>query len=139
MDASFTLFDHTADIGLRIIAESRPALLPPASQALYAVIGDLKTSGTPQTRGIDMTDGDPAELLRDYLNELLLVFEREQRIVTRVVCETFEYDHLTAAITTELVDPEHSTYHREVKAITYHELAIVEAGGGFEATVIVDI
>ena len=37
------------------------------------------------------------------------------------------------------LDVQRCAYYREVKAVTYHELAIREIEGGFEAIYIVDI
>ena len=140
MQPSFEIFDHTADAGIRIVAPTLPELLKPAGDGLYAVIGTVVPSAEPPQRvSLDLTGSDPSLLLRDYLHELLILFERDDRIVTAVEQATFESERLTAGVQATLADRAHSAYHREVKAITYHELEIRSVPGGYEATVIVDI
>jgi len=78
VEASYELFDHTADMGLRVCAPSYEALLDPAAQALYAAIGSLVPGEVAETRRIELHDEDPAYLLRDFLTELLHIFEREK-------------------------------------------------------------
>ena len=139
MDPSFELFDHTADVGIRVWADTLPGLLAPAGEGLYAIIGELVVEGEARARAFDLTGGDTPTLLRDYLAELLLLFEQEHLVVTSVNVSAFEENHLTAAAGLGMVDPQRSVYDHEVKAITYHELDIRAIPGGFSATIIVDI
>ena len=137
--ASFEIFDHTADAGIHARAPSRSGLLEPAGQALYAIIGELVPCGDTGELAFDLTGGDAPVLLRDYLGELLILFERDQRIVTSVHVVTFEDDCLRATARTRRLDAAKSILDREVKAITYHELEIRAIDDGYEATLIVDI
>ena len=139
MEASFEIFDHTADAGIRVFAPTMPGLLAPAGQGLYAVIGELVASGETQPVSFDLQDLDAPVLLHDYLTELLVLFECDRRMVGSVSVSTFTERRLTATAFISLVDRGRSVYHHEVKAITYHELGIRTIPGGYEATVIVDI
>ena len=139
MQPSYEIFDHTADAGIRVFAPTLAKLLAPAGNGLYAVIGELVATDQAELVTLDLAGTEPAVLLRDYLNELLIFFERDARVVTGVDRVSFDGDRLTATIQTAMVDGERSAYHREVKAITYHELGIRSVPGGYEATIIVDI
>ena len=143
MEPSFELFDHTADIGIRVRAATLPELAIVAGDGLYVVIGELVpargTAGEPREFQIELHHADNAVVLRDYLDELLVLFDRDHRVVTVANVSTFEEGRLVAMLETALVDRERSVYHHEVKAITYHELAIREISGGLEAALIVDI
>ena len=139
VQASYEHFDHTADMGIRVRAADLPQLLAPAAKGLYAAIGSLEPGVESERVSIELTGAEPAVLLRDYLNELLILFERDGRIVTTIDEADFTNDRLAVTARTALIDEERSALHREVKAITYHELAIREVAGGFEATLIVDI
>lgn len=138
MEAGFEFFDHTADVGIRVFAPDMNGLIEPAARGLYMVIGELAPAGSPQPFSLDLSGDDPAILLRDCLTELLVVFERDQCLV-----EPTDGDFTTGRLSVRgrrfRVDEKKSVYYREVKAITYHELAIREIAGGFEATIIVDI
>ena len=139
MRAGYELFDHTADMGIRVCATSYTGLLAPAAAGLYAAIGDLAAGGEAKQAALDLTGRNRSMLLRDYLAELLMWFERDRRIVTSCHVENFQETRLSLTAQIELVDPQQSEYHREVKAITYHALDIRPVDGGYEATVIVDI
>ncbi len=130
-------------MGIRARAATLPELATVMGDGLYAVIGELvrarESAGEPCESKLELHHADSAVLLRDYLDELLVLFDRDYRIVTVANVSTFSEGRLVAMLETALVDHERSDYHHEVKAITYHELAIREVPGGFEATVIVDI
>jgi SHS2 domain-containing protein len=139
MDPRFELFDHTADLGIRVVADTPAGLIAPATEALYAVIGELAASGPAETMKLELHGEDTAILLRDYLAELLRLFETAQRMITGPRVEAFGPGLLRVTGLALRVDPERCIYYREVKAVTYHELALREIEGGCEAVVIVDI
>jgi len=139
MESSFELFDHTADMGLRIRAATMPGLLQPAADALYAAIGTLVPGAGEAPRRIELSGGEPAELLRDFVTELLVLFEYESLICTAVTSPVLKTSLLAAQCVLAPVDPERTDFSREVKAVTYHELAIRQVDGGYEATMIIDI
>lgn len=137
----YELFDHTADLGIRLHAPSLEALIPLAAEALYAVIGELVPErGAASAPVLLQFSGDsPDTLLRDYLARLLLDFETRHAMFCDVSGREFNNQVLCAEGRFCPIDSTRSIYHREVKAITYHELAMRKTAGGYEATVIVDI
>lgn len=139
MDGSYELFDHTADMGVRVRAETREDLVVASVDGFYATIGELVAGGEESAFGFQRRGDDDATLLRDFLNELLILFERDKRRTVRIDGVRFSRRELVVAATVAALDPDRSEYHREVKAITYHELAIRTVEGGYEATFIVDI
>ncbi len=139
MEPSYELFDHTADMGVRVWAETLSGLIKPAAEGLYATIGELAAGVDATHLHFDQSGEDRAVLLRDFLSHLLLLFERDHRRLTDLDDVVFSDCRLMVDAATGLVDAERSVFHREVKAVTYHELEIREIAGGFEATFIVDI
>lgn len=126
-------------MGIRVRAATMPELLMPAAEGLYAAIGEIVASGVESAMHFEFQGDDPSILLRDFLTELLILFERDQRRLVAVVDAAFTESRLTVTAKTASVDLERSAFHREVKAITYHELRIRTIAGGCEATLIVDI
>lgn len=140
VEGSFELFDHTADMGIRVRAETRARLIAPAVAGLYAAIGELEAgSGASKSFRFDEKGADEAILLRDFLTELLVLFERDQRILTAIQSTQFSDGQLSVLGESGPLDGERSALFREVKAITYHDLSIRDVPGGYEATMIVDI
>ena len=139
MDPHFEIFDTTADAGVRAYAPSRAALLAPAGAGLYALIGELRPADEAEPLALELDGPDAPTLLHDYLTELLVLFERDRRMVTGVLDANLDDRRLRVSVITAAVDFDRSDCHREVKAVTYHELDIRPVAGGFEASYIVDL
>lgn len=139
MNPRYELFDHTADIGLRVVAPTVVGLVAPAAAGLYAVIGDLVPVGEPQPVAYDLAGDGRAVLLRDWLAELLLLFDRDHRVVRGPVVEEFSEERLAVQAESLTLDPDRTRCEREVKAVTYHGLKLRRTPDGWTATVIVDI
>jgi SHS2 domain-containing protein len=144
--AHFELFDHTADMGIRVRAPTLAELIAPATEGLYAVIGEVvgaddatRSAGADAARTFELVGDDPALLLRDYLAEVLYVFDVEHRRLIEVQAREFTAQRLVVTAECRPIDETRSVLAREVKAVTYHELAIRPVAGGYEATLIVDI
>jgi len=139
VDPSYELFDHTADIGIRVFAATLTELLLPATDGLYAAVGELVPAGTTENVSVDLTGDDEAVLLRDYLTEVLMWMECGGRMVVALNVEQFSAQRLAVTAETQPIDQERSSLDREVKAITYHGLAIELVPNGYRASIIVDI
>ncbi len=137
--ARYEFFDHTADLGVRVVAPSLSELVPAATAALYAAIGKPVGTGEPVEQTWEFADAEPALLLRDYLTELLHLFDARRMIVTELVAIRFGVDELTVRVQARQLDQKASVLEREVKAVTYHELEIREGAEGYEATFVLDI
>jgi SHS2 domain-containing protein len=139
MEAHYELFDHTADLGVRVRAASFEEMVAHAAEAFYATIGELTPSGIGEERQLKFQADDRATLLRDFLTELLHIFETKHQMVSNIVVIEFTERKLDLVAEARIIDNEKSQLLREVKAVTYHELALKQAPTGWELTFIVDI
>jgi len=139
VEQGFELFDHTADVGVRVYAPSLAGLVVPATQGLYGVIGELAKSANGEPMVVEIAGRDPALLLRDYLTELLVLFESRHRCIADIEVLRFDESGLSVRGSSVGIDLDQSVFFREVKAITYHDLEIKRIRGGFEAAFILDI
>ena len=141
------VFDHTADLGLRVEAPSREALFEEAGRAFTALIVEEPDTAVWELERLDvaLTAADPADLLFDWLHALLVAFEVRHLLLVRFAVELFELDegegnlHLRGSAWGEPVDPARHRLVREVKAITYHGLWLRPDGAGWAAEAIVDV
>ncbi len=139
MTAMYEMFEHTADLGLRVRAASLDALLADAAQALFAAI----LEGPPSVKAVERIEvrlaaEEPAYLLFDWLNELLYHFETKRLVFGRFEVQT-SGEGFAGSAWGEPLDPARHALAHEVKAITYHGLRVEQADGGWLAEVIVDI
>ena len=133
------IFDHTADLGLRVRAGGFEALCEEAAAGLTEVIaGDVSTIRPAVAEILSVAGTEPVWLLFDLLGELLAAFDLRRMLfaecrVSRTV------DGLRAVCRGEPFDPVRHQLAHEVKAITQHELDVHQTAAGWEATLIVDI
>lgn len=139
MSPMYELFEHTADLGLRVRAADLDTLFAEAAQALFAAIVEDPGSVQPlQQIDVELADEDRAYLLFDWLRELLYRFDSEHLLCSRFAVQV-RADGLTGKAWGEPFDPDRHALAHEVKAITYHGLRVEPDAGGWLAEVIVDI
>jgi len=134
---SFEELDHTADVKIRIKAESYEELFSIASSALFSNLysGDCRIE---RVRSLQVSGDTIEDLLWEFLSELLFISEVE----SFVVCETevvFIEGGLSATIRGETFDPERHGGGREVKGISYSDLFIRKIDRMICAEIIFDI
>lgn len=135
----FELFEHTADLGLRVRAGTLEKLLSEAARGLLAMLVANPESVRPvQSRMVTLSAAEPSYLLFDWLNELLYVFEAEKLLLTDFNLE-LQGLQLTAVCRGEPMDQTRHQMDHEVKAITYHGLRVEQQDGKWYAELIVDI
>lgn len=135
----YELFDHTADLGLRVVAPDLNSLFQDGALALTsAMINDVSTIRPQSAVSIELVGSDLVFLLFDWLNQFLNRFEMEGLLFSRFEVNVHR-GGLTASAWGEPLDRSRHALSREVKAITYHELKVEKTSDGWLAEVIVDI
>jgi SHS2 domain-containing protein len=138
----FEVFEHTADLGIRIRANSVNELFVDAGRGLIAQLANLSTIKPVQVRQVRLQSDSLEYLLFDWLSELLFAFEESRLLLAEfevVVTEVAGEFCLTATCRGEIADSTRHELDHEVKAITYHGLFVQQTEDGWEAEVIVDI
>jgi len=135
----YELFDHTADLGLRVRATDLNTLFAEAAACLFsAVLEDIGSVRPAQSVAVELAGTDREFILFDWLRDLLLRFDADHMVFGQFAVHVHD-DGLTATAWGEPLEPERHLLAHEVKAITYHELKVVRDGGEWLAEVIVDI
>ena len=135
----FEFFEHTADLGIRVRAESRLALFTEAARALTALLLENPGDALPaETRALHVGADDELDLFHDWLDELLFHFNARHFIFVQFEL-TLEDNIISGMGWGEPLDPARHRANLDVKAITYHRLQIEERHGEWLAQFIVDI
>lgn len=135
----FDFFEHTADLGIEVQGASLEALFEEAANALLGTILQHPEKVKPTiTKSFEIHETNTELLLRDFLNQLLILFET-QRLVFSAIKITLKENALLALAFGEEFEAQRHGRNHEVKAITYHGLSITATGNGFKARFIVDI
>jgi SHS2 domain-containing protein len=135
----FEVFDHTADLGLRIHAPGLNALFAEGGRALLSVIVSNPDTIEPRdSLKVQVSGSDLEYLFFDWLNELLFLFE-SKRFLAREFAAEMDHTGLSATVRGEQFEPERHVLAHEVKAVTYHGLVVERTSDGWRAEVILDI
>jgi len=135
----YELFEHTADLGLRVRAEDLNTLFAEAAACLFsAIVEDLGTVRTARPVTIELSGPDREFLLFDWLNQLLYHFDADHLVFSAFEVRVSD-DGLSGVAWGEPLDPARHVLSHEVKAITYHELKVEPIDNEWLAEVIVDI
>jgi SHS2 domain-containing protein len=135
----FEIFEHTADVGIRVRAATLEELFADAAKGLFSIIVANPEAVRPLQEITFTIAGDQHdELLIDWLDELLYTFDTK-RLLFREFGVQPTTEGISASARGEPIDRARHDLHMEVKAITYHGLKVDRDGDGWLAEVIVDI
>jgi SHS2 domain-containing protein len=138
----FEIFDHTADLGIRIRADELDELFADAGRGLFSLLVTNPDLVQPEEEAtFRLRAGNLEELLHDWLSELLYTFYAKRLVLAdfRVHVSRGAAPELTATASSEPTNPDRHEIGAEVKAITWHGLKVEELLDGWEAEVIVDL
>jgi SHS2 domain-containing protein len=142
---TFETFDHTADVGLEVRGESLEDLLATAAQAVFSVIIEAGPSAVETEAEVlaEAETGARAEwedIFVVWLQELLYRFEMEHLVPLKFDFAEAGPARVRARVGFGRFDPKRHRAGTEVKAVTYHELAVrEEPGGAWSARFILDV
>jgi SHS2 domain-containing protein len=139
MKTPYTLLDHTADLRIRITGVSQAALFQNAGLALADLICEAKSLPPDETITIEIDGDDPADLMVNYLRELLYQWSGKEKLIKTLEILHLSETHLSARILTAHYVPHDHTILNEIKAVTYHQIAVEPVADGWQATVVFDI
>jgi SHS2 domain-containing protein len=138
MTATFAQFDHTADVGLRVGADTLTELFATAALGMFSLIAEIDSVVPDRWQEVNLEGEESIDcLLIDWLRELLYIHEVEDRLFTDFQILSLSNEGLRACVQSgPLV--ESVEVLRQVKAITYHALEVKQTPEGWYAQVLFD-
>ena len=135
----YTPLSHTGDLGILVYGSDLPALFAHAAWAMFDVISDVTTIRPLHTTTVDVEAIDLEDLLVRWLSELLYLYDTQRFLSCGATFTVLEPTHLTATVRGEPFDPTHHPIDTELKAVTYHQIAVEQVEGRWQARVIFDL
>ncbi len=135
------MFEHTADVGLRVRAADLEDLFRSAAEGVMDyIVSNRAEVRAEDSETISLRAESTGQLLIDWLNELIFRCETRHRLYCRFEVRLTENDQaLEATINGEPIDHDRHILDHEVKAVTYHGATLNELGDTWEAELILDI
>ena len=125
---------HTADWSLRIWAADRNGILEQGARGMYMLM-DIQREGGPRAeRELEISAQDIESLLVAFLSELLFILEQEG-----LVFDSFDLETSPTHVSARLSGVPCLSIGKEIKAVTYHKLAVKETLQGMEVTIVFDV
>ena len=135
------IFDHTADVGMRVWGDSLDDLFATAAGAMFDYIVANRDEVRPATGDrLELQADSAPELLAAWLDELLFRSETRHWLYARFDVEVSPNGlALTATAWGEAMDRDRHILDHEVKAVTRHGFTLDAKGQGWIAEMILDI
>jgi SHS2 domain-containing protein len=135
----YRVFDHTADLGVELSAATVEGLYAAAAFALFDLLTDLSMVRAGITREIVVTGEDQADLLVNFLREVLYLWNGGGFLVKTCLIREATPQRLKALLRGECFDPSRHRIKQEIKAVTYHQASVCETAEGWRAKVVFDV
>jgi SHS2 domain-containing protein len=136
----YKLIDHTADLGMEVTGRTKKELFTKAALSLMDIVVERK--GKPcgvQEKALTVEGSDPADLLINFLREILYLFNAEALIVEDCVTQECSQQRLVARLRVEPYNKEKYSMKTELKAVTYHGLSVERVKSRWRGRIIFDV
>ncbi len=126
---------HTADWSIRVWADDLRGLLTESARGMYALANAVASQSPRATRELSLEAVDTESLLVAFLEELLYFSESE-----KLLFDDFSQLHLEGSNLSGIMEGGAlRSQEKEIKAVTFHNLAIRRSGRGLEVEIVFDV
>jgi SHS2 domain-containing protein len=132
--AGFREVAHTADWGLDVWAPDLSMLLKQAALGMYSLAGISLRASSRLSRDLEIVGADAESILVAFLSELLFIAEQEGQGFDR-------YDLVLKgnSLLARLEGAPIIEMRKEIKAVTFHGLVILQDENGLSVRIIFDV
>jgi SHS2 domain-containing protein len=135
----FEILEHPADIGFRVRGKTAAELFQNAALAMVSIAVDLGQVSPRQEYPLAAAGEDYESLLVNWLSEILYWTDGRQTVWGEFQVNQIEPTRVSGIGRGEPRDPERHPAKVIVKAVTYHQLRVIESPDGWQAEVYLDI
>lgn len=139
MPKNYEIFEHTADIGIRVKGKDLKELFKNAGMSVFEISSRRQFTKNKEHTGIIINQkaSTLGDLFVNWLNELISVSSSRGLIFHNIKIIRLQDNALEALCTGSSI--QNYKVNIEIKAATYHRLTIEEDGDGWKAEVILDV
>jgi SHS2 domain-containing protein len=130
---------HTGDLGMVVYGQDLQELFAHAAWAMFDLMSDVTTIRPQHTVMLSVSATDLEDLLVRWLGELLYLYDTQRLLCCIFTFATLEPTRLTATVAGEPLDATRHPIDTEIKAVTYHQIAVEQVEGRWQARVIFDL
>ena len=131
--------DHTGDLGMLVFGADLHELFAHAAWGLFDLMTDAERIESRISRGLTVEAIDLEDLMVRWLGELLYAYDTDRFLTASAAFHALEPTRLRATLHGEPFDAARHPIDTEIKAVTYHQIAVERLDTGWQARVIFDI
>ncbi len=135
----YSLFDHTADIGVDVGAPDLSALFENAALAMFDILTDLSLVSPVTSVPIRAGGADIEETLVRWLSELLYLHDVRGFLFSVIRVSGISPTSVRGVASGEPFEPGRHEVRTEVKAVTYHQVSVTKEGEMWKARYVIDV
>ena len=137
----YRLIDHTADMAYEVEAASFADLLSAATAALADIVLERGEHAAAEEQPIEVAGADREDVLVAWLNEVALRYEDEGFLAWEASVAEAAETSARGILRGATLDPVRDPPDRVIKAVTYHDLAVVVGDGDrpWSARIVLDL
>ena len=132
--SGFEEIEHTADWALRVWAPDYAELFRQAAIGMNQLSEIELDLSTPAAEELTLTEIDMESLLISFLSELVFFAEQDDLGFDSY---SLEVDRLS--LDARLTGGKIISRKKEIKAVTYHNLEVIEIEGGYQVVIVFDV
>ena len=126
--------EHTADLQLEVWSPDMAGLLEEAARGMYELMGVEVSEELRCHRRLEIAADDREQLLVSFLEELLFIADSEN-----VAFDGYMLNPQDGGLIARLEGGTVLSRSKEIKAVTYHRLKIVENKRGLKTKIVFDV
>ena len=139
-DNTFTILDHTADIGLKAYGSSLTSLFEETASAFVSLLlAEYPKTEFQHTTKLEITGEDYVDLMVRLLSEILYLFETKLLITNNIEIKSVTYKKLATVLKMTEFNPDKHKIINNIKAVTYHNAIVNKTDDGWYSIIYFDI
>lgn len=133
-ESGYIEIEHTADWELEVWAPDLEGLLEESARGMYHLSGIVLKDVPRVDRKFYLEGQEPESLIVSFLSELLFFSEMEG-----LAFDTFKFKKSGNSISANVEGAPINSIEKEIKAVTYHNLDVIQSRRGLEVRIIFDV
>lgn len=135
----YRIIEHPADTGFEVLGTSKEQVFEAAARAFFSIMWHIGARQENRPETIEVAGNDLEELLVNFLEEFLYLYDAKKLVCTGIEVETIEKNRVCARAWLQKFDETGDQELLGVKAVTYHQLFIGKTNGTWVARIFLDI
>jgi SHS2 domain-containing protein len=135
----YRIIEHTADTGFEVRGSTKAKVFESAARAFFNIMWQIEVQKENEPETIEISGNDLEELLVNFLEEFLYLYDAKGLVCSRIQVETVSNNMVRARAWLQKFNETNDQELLNVKAVTYHQLFVGRENDTWTARIFLDI